>query len=175
MTNHPNRRRDDETMPPAQTPNGSHAFQPDAAALIGHAVAKALGETLPPLLAEALGSVTRQHYCATCLADRLNWEIAHEADLRAAVDEMNIAAQALPPGDPRLAQFNPFMFLAPHLLPSQDPADPHPEAIPDPSLWSTMSGGTLYCTAHVPGVNRPGETPKRPLLVATTTINPAAR
>ena len=33
-----------------------------------------------------------------------------------------------------------------------------------------MIGGTLYCTSHLPGVNRPGEAPKRPLLVATATM-----
>jgi hypothetical protein len=172
MTNHPGRRRDDasENGPPAQTPNGHHAFQPDAAQLIGHAVAKALGETLPPMLAEALRSVTPEYHCATCLIERLNWETAHEADLRASVDQMQIAGQAMQPDDPRRAELNPFMFLPPHLLPSQDPADPHPEAIPVPAVGVVLVGGTTYCAGHVPGVNRAEDAPKKPLLVATTVL-----
>lgn len=160
---------------PAHTANGIPlGLQVNAARLIGRSVAEALSEMLPPMLGQALSSVTREYHCATCLTGRLNWEIAHEADLRASIDQMNIAAQAMPPDDPRRAQLNPFMFLAPHLLPSQDPADPHPDAIPVPSTGVTMAGGTLFCAAHVPGVNRPGDAPKRPLLVATTTVNPAA-
>jgi|ERR1035441_5901385 hypothetical protein len=159
---------------PGHTGNGvPPGLRPNAAKIIGATVADAIGEVLPPLLAQALSSVTRQHYCATCLVDRLNWEIAHEADLKASVQEMNTAAMAMPPGDPRRDQLNPFMFLAPHLLPSQDPENPHPDAIPDPSLWTTMVGGTLFCTIHVPGVNRPRDAPKRPLLVATA--NPVMR
>jgi hypothetical protein len=191
MTNHPHRKRDDEPsiespepgdIPPqgsAEVPmhtgNGVPlGLQANAARLIGRAVAEAVSEMLPPMLAQALGSATPQYHCATCLAERLNWEIAHEADLRASVDEMRIAGQAMQPGDPRLAQLNPFMFLPPHLLPSQDPADPHPEAIPVPSAGVTMAGGTLFCAAHMPGVNRPGEVPKRPLLVATTAMGPVS-
>ena len=33
-----------------------------------------------------------------------------------------------------------------------------------------MKEGTLYCTGHLPGVNRPGEAPKRPLLVASANL-----
>jgi len=178
MTNHPNRRRDvtgdAEHDPAASNGNGAlPGLRPNAAKIIGAAVAQALAETLPPLLAQA----APQYHCATCLADRLNWEIAHEADLRASVDQMQIAGQAMQPDDPRRAELNPFMFLPTHLLPSQDPADPHPEAVPVPQTGVTMAGGTLYCASHVPGVNRPGvdrpaEAPKRPLLVATTTLNP---
>ena len=180
MTNHPRRERDEnepsiEALEPASVPlhtgNGAApGLAPNAAKIIGQTIAQALAETLPPMLAQALSAAGRPEYCAICLADRLNWEIAHEADLKAAIGQMQVAAQAYPPGDPRLAQLNPFMFLPAHLLPSQDPADPHPDAIPDPSLWSTMKEGTLYCTGHLPGVNRPGAAPKRPLLVATATV-----
>jgi hypothetical protein len=203
MTNHPNRQRDaadaernlaaadalaGELVPaesgdippqgsaeiPAHTGNGvPPGLRPNAAKIIGATVADAIAQTLPPLLAQAIATVTRQHYCATCLINRVNWEIAHEADLKASVQEMNTAAMAMPDGDPRRDQLHPFMFLAPHLLPSQDPENPHPDAIPDPAIWSTMTGGTLYCTIHVPGVNRPGDAPKRPLLVATA--NPVVR
>ena len=172
MTNHPGRARGNDEPPPVHTPNGHGSpagLQANAAKIIGQTVADALAGTLPQTLAQALTAAARQHYCATCLAERLNWEITHEADLKAAIGEMQTAAQAMPPGDPRVAQLNPFMFLPPRLLPSQDPASPHPDAIPDPSLWSTMKDGTLYCTSHLPGVNRPGNAPKRPLLVATTT------
>ena len=124
MTNHPRRARGDneqneqpdhEPAPPVHTPNGHGApagLQPNAAKIIGQTVAEVLSETLPPMLAQALSDAARPQYCATCLAERLNWEIAHEADLKAAIGQMQIAAQAYPPGDPRLAQLNPFMFLA---------------------------------------------------------------
>ena len=180
MTNHPNRKRDEnepsiEALDPAAVPlhtgNGAApGLAPNAAKIIGQTIADALSETLPPMLAQALSAAARPEYCATCLTERLNWEFAHEADLKAAIGQMQVAAQAFTPGDPRLAQLNPFMFLPAHLLPSQDPADPHPDAIPDPSLWSTMKEGTLYCTGHLPGVNRPGEAPKRPLLVASANL-----
>lgn len=191
MTNHPRRQRDENEpsiespapgdIPPqgsaevpAHTGNGVPlGLQANAARLIGRAVAEAVGEMLPPLLGQALSSVTREYHCATCLIERLNWEIAHEAELRASVGQMQIAGQAMQPDDPRREQLNPFMFLPPHLLPSQDPADPHPDAIPVPAVGVVMVGGTLFCAGHVPGVNRPGDAPKRPLLVATATMNPA--
>jgi len=190
MTNHPRRQRDDEPsietpesgdIPPqgsAEVPmhtgNGVPlGLQANAARLIGRAVAEALGEILPPMLAQALDSATPQYHCATCLIGRLNWEIAHEADLKASVDQMNIAGQAMQPDDPRRDQLNPLMFLPPHLLPSQDPDDPHPDVIPVPAVGVVMVGGTLYCAGCVPGVNRPGDAPKRPLLVAATTMGPA--
>ena len=185
MTNHPHRKRDENEPPaealdpaavPLHTGNGAApGLAPNAAKIIGQTIADALTETLPQLLAQALAAATRPEYCDPCLTERLNWEIAHEADLKAAVDQMNTAAMAMQPGDPRLAQMNPFMFLPPHLLPSQDPASPHPDAIPDPSFWSTMRGGTLYCTRHLPGVNRPGEAPKPQLLVAEIAAREADR
>src|SRR5580692_2148996 len=125
------------------------------------------------MLAELVGPLAREYHCATCLIERLNWEAAHEADLKASVDQMQIAGQAMQPDDPRRAGLNPFMFLPPHLLPSQDPADPHPDAIPVPAVGVVLIGGTTYCAGHVPGVNGPGEAPKRPLLVAT--IDPSVR
>ena len=159
---------------PGHTGNGvPPGLRPNAAKIIGATVADAIAETLPPLLAQALSAVTPPHYCATCLTDRLNWEIGHKEDLKMAMEQMQIAGMALPPGDPRLDQLNPFMFLPPHLLPSQDPDTPHPDAVTEPQPWVTMAGGTLFCTRHVPGVNRPGDAPKRPLLVATATMNPA--
>lgn len=160
---------------PAHTDNGvPPGLRPNAAKLIGQAVGAALGETLPQMLAQAFAeALRRQYYCSTCFVERLNWETAHEADLKAAVEQMQIAAQAFPPGDPRLAQLSPFMFLPPHLLPSLDPASPHPEAIPDPAAGVVMIGGTLYCPRHAPGVNRPDEVAKRPFYVAQASLSPA--
>ena len=143
---------------PPHTSNGvPPGLRLNAAKLIGQAVAEAvaqaIGQGLPQMLVQALTQALRdQYYCATCFVERLNWETAHDADLKAAVEQMQVAAQAFPPGDPRLAHLSPFMFLPPHLLPSQDPADPHPDAITDPAAGVVMIGGTLYCARHAPGV-----------------------
>lgn len=162
---------------PAHNGNGvPPGLRPNAAKLIGQTVAAGLIEALPQVLTQALASVSQRYYCATCLVERLNWEIKHEAELKEAIGEMNLAAMAIAPGpqgDQQRAQLNPFMFLPGHLLPSPDPADPHPEAITEPQMGVVTVSGTTYCTIHVPGVNRPGTSPKPLLLVATATMNPA--
>jgi hypothetical protein len=193
MSNHPHqrpRRNDDDDAPAAGPPMGpppapvngyGAALRPNAAKAIGEAAGTAmagtLGEVLPPLLSDAFAAVLSQVpvrtipqplYCGPCFVRRVTWERAHEADLKTAIEQMQIAAQAMPPGDPRVAQLNPLMFLPPHLLPSPDPGSPNPDAIPDPALAITMIGGTLYCGADAPGTG--GDAAKPPLIIAHGSI-----
>jgi hypothetical protein len=194
MSNHPHQRprRDDDGMvpvpesnAPASAPaapvngNGS-ALRPNAAKAIGEAAGTAMAGTLqgmlPQMLFDAVASalsqvpirtVPQQLYCGPCFTRRLNWERAHEADLKAAIEAMRAAAGDMAPDDPRRAQLNPLMFLRPELLPSMDPDDPHPDAIPDPAHAVTMISGTLYCGADAPGT---GDAAKPPLLIAHGSI-----
>lgn len=169
--------------PPAPVNGHGSALRPNAAKAIGEAAGAAmagtLGQVLPPLLHDALAAalsgtavrtVPQPLWCGPCYVRRLNLERAHEADLKAAIEQMSIAAQVMPEDDPRRAQLNPLIFLPPHLLPSPDPEDPHPDAIPDPSLAVTMIGGTLYCGADAPDVTGPAGAAKPPLLVAHGSI-----
>lgn len=197
MSNHPHQRprRDDDGMvpvpeskAPASAPaapvngNGS-ALRPNAAKTIGEAAGAAMAETisrmLPPILYDTFATalsqvpvrtVPQQLYCGPCFVRRVSWESAHEADLKAAIEAMSAAAEGMAPDDPQRGRLNPLMFLPPHLLPSGNPEKPNPEAIPDPALAVVMINGTLYCGADAPGVTRPGDAAKPPLLIAHGSI-----
>ena len=177
MTNHPRRPRDDdapESVPPASAmppaaQNGDHAFQPNAAQLIGQAVGQALAQSLPAALANVFSQVpvqaiTRQHLCHLCLVERFGWESAHETEIRAA---MKAAAEAagFGPADPRAQQvdFGPF-------LPEPFRPGAGATAIPQMNEAVTTVQGSDVCQWHVPGVQaRRGK-----LLVVPGGVNLAA-
>jgi len=149
---------------PAHTPNGNHA-------LIGKAVAEALAEMLPQILydafTQALSQVqvtVKQLHCATCFVARVGWFAQHAAEVEAARAAMTAAAAELAPGDPRAGMLNPLMFLPEHLQPSQDPANPNPQAMPGLAEGAVMAGGTLYCAEHVPGA--PVQAGRKQFLIA---------
>lgn len=198
MTNHPHRRHDEneptveelaaEALQPPETavipPQGSAevpahtgngvppGLRPNAAKLIGQAVAETLGQVLPQILfnafVQALSSVqvtTKPLHCATCFVARVGWFAQHAAEVEAARAAMEAAAAELDPADPRRGMLNPVAFLPEHLRPSAGP-----QAMPGLAAGEIMMNGTLHCAEHAPGVQQPG---RSPLLVATATMNPA--
>ena len=187
MTNHPRRQRDnddtagetvevpgDGAVPPqgsadvpAHTPNG---LRPNAAKMIGQAVAESISQALPPAVFQAVAAalsqvpvqVAQQHLCATCLAGRIGWEHAHRAQMEAA---MTAAAHAagVPPASPESTRIDFGPFLPEGLRAGQ------PNGIPEIGIAVTTCQGTEVCPLHIPGVQTGGA----PLLVATATMNPA--
>jgi hypothetical protein len=201
MTNHPRRARDDaerdaaaadalagELEPaglgdippqgsaevPAHTGNGTPpGLRPNAAKIIGEAVAgavaQALGRSLPQAIYSAFGAalsqfpvqaVTQQHMCATCIIQRIAWENAHKAAMDKAIAA---AKEAAAPGGPQ-------PDLAPFLPEALRPGGP--DGIPDVAQAVTTFQGAEACPAHL--AQAAGIQPGRsPLLVATATMNPA--
>jgi len=154
---------------PAQTPNGDHPPRPDAAKLIGQAVAESLGQHLPQMLFQALAAalqqVTQQHFCATCIISRVMWENSHRADMEKALAAAAQAAGA-EPGSPQAGQQDLTPFLPPALRPGER------NGIPAVGQAVTTSQGTDLCAAHL--AQAAGIQPGRSqLLVATATMNPA--
>lgn len=160
------------TSQPASTPNGAAAFRPEAASLIGRAVAGALKETLPPMLfqavAQALSQVPVQtaasqpRWCATCVVQRSQWEAAHKTDMDTALNAA-AASAGISPEDPRAGRLDLAAFLPALLRPGQ------PGGMPPLASPVTAVQGTELCPAHIPGVTagRGG------LLIAQGALSPA--
>ena len=202
MTNHPRRARDEDTdlaaealegissvLPaedgdippqgsaevPAHTGNGlPPGLRPNAAKLIGQAVAETLGQVLPQMLFQAVAgalqqvpvqAVIQQHMCATCIIARIAWENSHRAAMEAA---MAAAAQAagVDADSPQARRTDLTPFLPPHLRPGEK------AGIPAIAQAITTHQGAELCAAHL--AQAAGIQPGRsPLLVATATMNPA--
>ena len=154
MTNHPNRKRDeDNEQPPVHAPNGHGSpagLQANAAKIIGQTIADTLTESLPQAMYAALAA--QRPPCATCVIQRITWENSHRTEMDAA---MAAAAQA---GK---------QDITPHLPLALRPGEPG--GIPAVAQSITSFQGTELCVAHLgdaAGI-RPG---KSPLLVATATV-----
>lgn len=111
-----------------------------------------IANAVPQMMAQALASVlqqvpvqTRQHVCCPCLLARLNWEAAHEREMKAAIEA---AAQFAGIGeqDPRRAQLDPAPFLPDHLQPGAGS-----QGMPPLTAAATTVGGTDVCPVHIPG------------------------
>lgn len=137
----PSPARDDDTEPIA-TPDETEAQQPEPtlAQMIGEAVANGLFQVLSQVPVK-----TAQLKCATCLATRLAWMTANAGPLKAAEAQMITIASAMAEDDPRRAQLNPLMFMAP----GSPPAPPVQDGL-------TMHQGSLYCPVHFPMPAQPG-------------------
>ena len=159
---------------PAHTSNGvPPGLRPNAAKLIGQAVAETLAETLPQAMYSAFAAVlsqvpvqavTQQHLCATCLIGRIAWENSHRTQMEAA---MTAAAQAagIEPGSPQAGQLDLGPFLPEGLQPGQR------NGIPAVTQAVTTFQGNEVCALHA--AQGAGVQPGRsPLLVATATMNP---
>lgn len=142
---------DDQQPAPAPVNGHGSAFRPDAAALIGKAVASALQETFPQMLFQALASVltqvpvhavTQQLRCAGCMLARLEWHAAYRAEC----EEAERQFAALPPGDPRQGQAGFLEFLPEHLRPGAGP-----RGMPPVADGVVMLNGSVWCTEHIPG------------------------
>ena len=160
---------------PAHTGNGvPPGLRPNAAKLIGAAVAEAFGGQFPQMLfsafAQALSQVpvqamTQQHMCATCIISRVAWENSHRAAMEAA---MTAAAQAagVEADSPQARRTDLTPFLPPHLRPGEN------AGIPNVAQAVTTHQGTDLCPVHL--AQAAGIQPGRSqLLVATATMNPA--
>lgn len=176
MTNHPNRKRDEENEPTIEemvaeaveplaaelreklTPAHGNGIAPglraNAAKMLGQAIAATLAESLSESLPQAMYSAlaAQRPPCATCVIQRVTWENLHRAEMDTA---MAAAAQA---GQQDIAP-----FLPPGLRPGEQ------GGIPNVTQSITAFQGTELCVAHLgdaAGI-RPG---KSPLLVATATV-----
>lgn len=163
--------------------NGAAAFHPDAATLVGTAVARQLAGMLQQVLPAAVHSAVaqalpqtrmRQPICASCLVRRLQWDARHRADMQAAQMEADfqtqvaaettrkMKAEAGEPFDPAAVEpLNPALFLPEDL-------QPHPqlpwEADRMPALLDavTQVGGTWVCAFDIPGAPQPDGTMPQP-------------
>jgi len=147
-------------VPPGFSPNG----HPTPAAQALQALTAAL-EQLPQMLfgavVQALQQVPVQVIvkpgpCGTCFTARAGWFAAHAADLAKAEAAYNAAVSELAPDDPRRGLIRGLSFLPPALQPSQDPARPNPQAMPDLAEGVILIGGTWYCAGHIPGAPQAG-------------------
>jgi hypothetical protein len=158
---------------PAEAPaafNGSVNGAPTPAKQTADGVAAIAGmlSQMPQAMTQALAVVlqqvpvlTRQHLCAQCVVARMGWNLAHERELRTAL-ETAAQAHGIPDGDPRLAQLDPAPFLPEQLQVGG------PQAIPPVHPSVTTVGGTEVCSEHIP--NRPGG---QKLLVASAAFSPS--
>lgn len=160
---------------PMHTGNGVPAgLKANAAKLIGQAVATAIGETLPQILFQVFSAalsqtqvqaVTQQHFCSTCIIQRIMWENSHRAEMEKA---MAAAAQAagVEPGSPQAAQQDLTPFLPAGLRPGER------NGILNVAQAVTTHQGAELCAMHL--AQAAGIQPGRSqLLVATATMNPA--
>lgn len=150
--------------------NGSVNGSPTPAQRTADGIAAIAG--MLPQLPQAIGGIvqqvlqqtsvqTRQHLCAQCIVTRMTWNLAHSAELAAALGAAAEAA-GLNPDDPRAAQLDPAPFLPEHLQIGQR------EGIPQVRPAVTTVGGTEVCSEHIP--NRPGG---QRLLVANAAFSPS--
>jgi hypothetical protein len=140
------------TSPARQTADGVSAI----AGMLPQ-MAQAFG-TLLGQLPMAIGQAVRvpRQLCAPCVLARLGWEHKHEAEMAAASEGYQQAAEeATRLGVPM--QQAPEAFLPEPLRPGQ------PDGMPQPQPGITMVGGTLVCAEHVPGA--PGKPGAKKLLV----------
>lgn len=177
--------------------NGTSAFHPDAASLIGAAVGRQLAPMLDTLIGNlhaALGQViattpAKPMPCAACFLQRLNWEARHLAELRSAAMQAEFQTQVAMQAaakmkaeagelfDPATVQpLNPVDFLP-------DELKPHPEKpwdgdrLPQVLDAQTIAGGSLCCPFHIPGAPAPDgqlPAPQRPIILAPGGISLSA-
>jgi hypothetical protein len=158
------------TDTPAEIPAGLNGSAPGTATPAKQtaegvsAIAGMLSQ-FPQVLAGVLQQVpvqTRQHVCCPCLLARLNWEAAHEREMRAAIEAAaNFAG--LGEQDPRRAQLDPAPFLPEHLQPGAGT-----QGLPPLTVAATTVGGTDVCPLHIPG-----RTGGKQLLLASGPLNSA--
>ncbi len=128
--------------------NGSAPGTPAKQTAEGVAAIAGMLSQFPQALASVLQQVpvqTRQHVCCPCLLGRLNWEAAHEREMKAAI-EAAAAFAGIGPEDPRRAQLDPAPFLPEHLQPGAGA-----QGMPPLTVAATTVGGTDVCPVHIPG------------------------
>lgn len=111
MTNHRKRQGAPSSGAPMMSLPAPPGVRPDAAKLIGKAVAAALIETLPDALAMANWRVNPPRMCALCILRYENWAGEHQGEIDAAIAAAAAALEAAGKGrdGPPAHDWRPFL------------------------------------------------------------------